>query len=550
MLMRLPAQLSSLFGLYSLQYPQRLITMLAQADNNGWRFLGRYWRTKDFSKLSVLKLNQLGPMQWLLLAWLVTGILCEIGFGLLIVSLWLNIGLAGGLELGLAAIIAYPVVWAHLLALTALGGSMSSIKQVGRILICAILERQVISLRKRYQFCVVAVTGSVGKTSTKLAIAKVLAADKRVIYQEGNYNDRVTVPLVLFGADKPAALYNLLAWARAFLHNQRVIRRGYPYDIAVLELGTDHPGQIAEFRYLHPDIAVVTAVAPEHMEYFVTLEAVAHEELEIAGFSERLLINGDDVDERFAAYLKDYAAYGLLADRTYRATYAQSEALDGEQVAFHLSGSKQVKARIPYVGAQGVKAALAAVAVADMLSIDISKIIPALEGLTPFAGRMQILQGLDNTTLIDDTYNASPIAVRAALDVLYAVKAPKKIVLLGSMNELGESSRKAHNEVGKYCDPKQLAVVATLGVEANKYLAPAARERGCRVIEFVNPYEAGAWAAGELVKGTVLLAKGSQNGVFAEEALKPLLARPEDRAKLVRQSPYWMDVKQRQFGAH
>src|SRR5690606_8740660 len=110
---------------------------------------------------------------------------------------------------------------------------------------------------------------------------KVLSgAGLRVQFQEGNYNDRVTVPLVVFGQSMPGLL-NPIAWIRIWQKNNRMIRRGYPYDVVVVEIGTDSPGQIAAFSYLKPEIAVITAIAPEHMEQFGSLDAVAREELSI-----------------------------------------------------------------------------------------------------------------------------------------------------------------------------------------------------------------------------------------------------------------------------
>jgi UDP-N-acetylmuramoyl-tripeptide--D-alanyl-D-alanine ligase len=160
---------------------------------------------------------------------------------------------------------------------------------------------------------------------------------------------------------------------------------------------------------------------------------------------------------------------------------------------------------------------------------------------------MQILPGIKDSVVIDDTYNASPLAVKAALDVLYAAKAKQRIAILGSMNELGAYSRQAHDEVGDYCDARKLDLVVTIGHDAKRWLAPAARRQGCTVQSFMNPHEAGAYVSGKLRKGGVVLAKGSQNGVFAEEALKPLLADPTDQAKLVRQSPAWLTKKSQRF---
>ena len=526
--------------MYAPDYPVVLVAALSAYNYSGWAFLRWFWRSDP-----ALKPNGPTVTDRLLSILLAIGMLSEVGLGTLLVYFGVRYRLPGGWEFGLALIVAYPLVWAHVLALTIMASNITRFKATAKTLLCLILEAQVRSLRKKYDFTVVAVAGSVGKTSTKLAIAKVLAANKRVAYQEGNFNDRLTVPLVVFGVDRPRSLYNLSGWAKVMLHNQRVIQKGYPYDIAVVELGTDGPGQIAEFAYLHPDLAVVTAVAPEHMAFFSSLDAVAQEELQVADFSEQLLYNQDDISPR---YLRGRGGltYGLGQAADYRATYKPGAKLAGEQVTFNIRG-QAYKAHTAYLGDQGAKVVLAALAVAAILGMDMGQAIAATEKLQPFAGRMQLLLGKHGTTIIDDTYNASPLAVKAALDVLYRASATKRIAILGSMNELGAESQAAHVEVGAYCDPKKLDIVVTIGKDANTYLAPEALKRGCVVTEFLNPNDAGKWVAERLEPGTVVLAKGSQNGVFAEEALKPLLAHSADEAKLVRQSTYWRKQKRRQF---
>jgi UDP-N-acetylmuramyl pentapeptide synthase len=198
---------------------------------------------------------------------------------------------------------------------------------------------------------------------------------------------------------------------------------------------------------------------------------------------------------------------------------------------------------VQYIGKQGAKFALAAAGVASMLGQKTAAIASGLPALVPFSGRMQILPGQKNSILIDDTYNASPVAVKAALDVLYAAKTSQRIAILGSMNQLGDYSPEAHREVGAYCDSKKLDLVITIGEGAKKWLAPAARERGCEVRSFVHAPDAGKFAHDKLKSGAVVLAKGSQDGVYAEEALKLLLANPADADKLVRQSEQWMRRK-------
>jgi UDP-N-acetylmuramoyl-tripeptide--D-alanyl-D-alanine ligase len=172
----------------------------------------------------------------------------------------------------------------------------------------------------------------------------------------------------------------------------------------------------------------------------------------------------------------------------------------------------------------------------------------ALAKIKTVPGRMNTLEGKAGSAIIDDTYNASPDAVSLALDALYETPADERIALLGNMNELGAGSEKYHRSAGKKCDPKRLDLVVTLGPEANEFLAAEAEKQGCNVERTSTPYEAATKIETYLSEGVVVLAKGSQNGVFAEEAVKLLLANPGDAGLLVRQSPQWLKKKQKSFG--
>nr|AIA15125.1 Mur ligase middle domain protein [uncultured bacterium] len=418
-------------------------------------------------------------------------------------------------------------------------------KKILRSIVCTILEWQVRRLRHKHRFQVIVVAGSISKTSTKLATAHTLEVSRRVIYQTGNYNDRVTVPLVLFGHQLPSLL-NVLAWLRIFVSNEAKIRLPYFYDVAVLEIGTDNPGQIKRFAYLQPDIAVVTAITPEHMEFFKTLDRVGAEELKVCDFSDKVLVNADDTP---AKYIQDRGVltYGQSSGVTYQASDINPLGLEGSDVELQLGTEPPFTARAHILGTQGVKILLAAAATAALAGLDDDEIQKGLLEVKPFAGRMQVLQGVRNSTIIDDTYNASPAPVIAALDVLYAAEAPQRIAILGNMNELGDFSEEAHRQVGAYCRKDKLDLVVTIGPDAEKYLAHEAAAQGCLIKSCSSPYEAGEYVKAHLAEGAVVLAEGSQNGVFAEESLKTLLANPGDAKRLVRQSAYWLEQKQRQF---
>jgi UDP-N-acetylmuramoyl-tripeptide--D-alanyl-D-alanine ligase len=160
---------------------------------------------------------------------------------------------------------------------------------------------------------------------------------------------------------------------------------------------------------------------------------------------------------------------------------------------------------------------------------------------------MNILRGLNGSTIIDDTYNSSPAAAVGAVQTFYSMDAPQRIAIMGSMNELGESSAAEHEKIGRLFNPDMVEWVITVGEEAEKYLAPAAHSNGCQVKSFRNAVQAGAFAHSVLEPGALVLAKGSQNAGYVEEAVKILLLDQDDAAKLVRQSPAWMATKENFF---
>jgi UDP-N-acetylmuramoyl-tripeptide--D-alanyl-D-alanine ligase len=419
-------------------------------------------------------------------------------------------------------------------------------KRLSRSLVVRILGWQVRRLRKRNTFKVVGVAGSIGKTSTKFAIANVLKAKHKVRFQEGNYNDLVSVPLIFFGSPIPS-LFNPVAWLRVFIKNEEAIGKPYPYDVVVVEIGTDGPGQIAAFgQYLHCDITVVTAITPEHMEFFEDLDHVAQEEFSVSKYSDELVVNTDYCDSKYldvpvpiTTFGDDTAVHYQLSKIKFTDSNAEFEVRHG--------GAAWLSANMSAVSKSELYSATAAAIVANKLGVSGGLITKAIAQLQPVSGRMQRLKGIKNSLILDETYNASPEAVKAALDSVYGMKATQKIAILGNMNELGSFSPDAHCEVGAYCDPKQLDLVVTLGPDANEYLAPAAIEQGCLVKTFNDPYTVGEFVRTQVKEGAVILVKGSQNNVYAEEAVKALLANPKDVSQLVRQSEEWLHKKQKNF---
>ncbi len=423
-------------------------------------------------------------------------------------------------------------------------------KRALKAIVVAILARQVRHLRSKHHFKIVGVVGGIGKTSTKSAIAKSLGKTLRVQYQEGNYNDIVSVPLIFFGHALPSLL-NPFTWIKIFLNNAKQIRGEYPYDVVVVELGTDRVGQIAAFRqYLKLDYAVVTAIVPEHMEYFHDMHTVANEELTVAAYAEKLIYNADLVAEEYRQPLRTAISYGNTQSADYLLVNVEHTA-KGFEGDIRRKGKPLLHFKHDAVSAVQLYSLLAAVTIGDELGLTPTQLLDGVSAITPVSGRLRRLRGINDSLIIDDTYNAIPEAVKAALEMLYKLKAPQKIAILGNMNQLGALSAQAHSEIGEFCEPVQLSLVVTIGPDAAAYLAPAAAAKGCAVKSFSTPYEAGAYLQHRIEKGAIVLAKGSQDRVFAEEAVKLLLADPKDASQLVRQSASWLARKQKSFnGVH
>lgn len=403
-------------------------------------------------------------------------------------------------------------------------------------------------LRVHPDIKLIIVTGSVGKTSTKVAIGTVLAEKFRVRLHEGNHNAELSAPLAILGIEYPENLKSIGTWLTIFKAARRRIKQPSDVDVIVQEVGSDRIGQVPHFgTYAKPAIAVVTAVSEEHMEFFKTLDAVAAEELSAANFSERALINRDNIAGKYAEDLTNanINTYGTTDAAEYSFSQEDFTIENGFTGLFRVRGefSIAVKVNLKVMGEHSIRAAIAAGAVGVRLGLSEDQLRSGLEKIRAVSGRMNVLRGVKDTIIIDDTYNASPLAVESALEALYQLSVPQKIAVLGSMNELGESSPAAHELVGRLCNGNQLAYVVTVGDDAEKYLAPAAQKNGNQVVSFKTALEAGAFVHKVLEEGAAILFKGSQGGIYLEEAVKIVLHSTEEESKLVRQSPQWLQTK-------
>lgn len=310
--------------------------------------------------------------------------------------------------------------------------------------------------RNRSEVKVVGVTGSVGKTTTKEAIAVVLSTRYNVLKSTGNLNTEIGLPLVLLELEE---------------RHQR----------AVLEMGMYRQGDIALLCGLaHPEIGVVTNVGPTHLERLRSMDNIAAAKAELV---ESLPVNGTAVlnadDARVAAMRANTRArvitYGLSQDAQCRAIDVASHGLGGVGFTLTWEGASQ-PVELPLPGRHNVYTALAAASVGLAEGFALDEIATALQAPNP-GGRIQTWKTAEGATIIDDSYNASPISMKAALDLLSEMQGTR-IAVLGDMYELGSAAESGHLDVGHYAATHADALY-TIGPKAAT-ISAAAKANGLR----------------------------------------------------------------------
>ena len=432
-------------------------------------------------------------------------------------------------------------------------------KQIFRNIVVAILTWEARTVLRKYKPRVIAVTGSVGKTSTKDAIYAALEDSLYVRKSRKSFNSDIGVPLTILGCE--SGWSNPLKWLQNIVEGGALILfpNHYPKWL-ILEVGTHTQGDITELtEWLKPDVVVVTALpdVPVHVENFKSPEHVAREKKKLVEALKSdgvLVLCGDD--KRTAALRKEFARYEsiLYGTELHNDIAATHVSVVYESDAHPTSMHFQVERKgesFPFVlsgrlGHQQVYPVLAALAVGQVLGVPAQKVVTQLSAQAPSPGRMRVLEGHNATTIIDDSYNSSPTALRAAVTTLKKIDTPgRKIVIVGDMLELGRYSAEAHKKAGV-----QIASVAdvliAVGVRA-KTIAQAAREAGfdpqcIQEFDSDDAREAGRTVRAMLEESDVVLVKGSQ-AIRLERAVKEVLKEPARAPEvLVRQEDAWLAV--------
>ena len=410
---------------------------------------------------------------------------------------------------------------------------------------------------RKYKPEVIAITGSVGKTSAKEAISQMLSSKFNIMSSKGNFNNEIGVPLTILGFRR-SPNKSIIGWISVCLKSLNKIfknDKNYPEKL-ILEMGADHPGDIGYLTNFIPiNIGIITKISKVHIEYFKTIEAIAKEKTKIFQNIKKdgwAILNGDDeVLCKYKSQLKcNIMTYGITNEADILATDLQilrQGDFIGMNFKVHYKGNV-VPIFLPgALGIPQVYSFLAGIAVSLIYGINLVEIsILAKKYFSP-RGRTNLIKAINNAFIIDDTYNSSPEALKIAIDLLIEMKQyihGKKIVVLGDMLELGEDSAELHRDIGEYIwNKKEIDYVFTIGNNTKDLhevvVSKEFNKNNC--VHFNNQQDLIDHLKSVINNDDLVLIKGSQ-GARMERVVKAIM-HDKKLAKdlLVRQDKSWIN---------
>lgn len=430
-------------------------------------------------------------------------------------------------------------------------------KKTFKKIITFIITWQARLILKKYNPKIIAITGSVGKTSTKDAIFTVLSKFKSVRKSEKSFNSEIGLPLTILGA--PNGWDDPFIWLENILKGFLLIifKQKYP-DYLILEVGVGKPGDIKKnvASWLRPDVVIITRFPdkPVHVEFFPSVEKIIEEKSALVSILKKdgiLILNHDD-EKVYSLHLKSkcktVVSYGMHENSTYHSVYPtylyktknKIKVPSGINFKLEYEGNTFPIMLPNILGMHNIGQALAAVACAHELGCDLLDCIKEIsEYMTP-PGRLSLIEGINDSVIIDDTYNSSPVAMESAIGVLNELEGKRKIAVFGDMLELGKFTEEEHRLAGeKIVGVADVLVV--VGPRA-KSIASGAKDKGFpqkEVYSFENSITTAKFLEGIIEKGDIVLIKGSQ-GVRLERAVEAVMEHKELKKKLLcRQDKEW-----------
>ncbi len=426
-------------------------------------------------------------------------------------------------------------------------------KEIFKSLVVKVITFEAKVILRRHKPTIVAITGNVGKTSTKDAIYAAIKTQVSVRKSEKSFNSEIGVPLTVLGLSN--------AWSNPFLWAKNIIEgfffaffsRSYA-KVLILEMGVDHPGDMQTLtKWVKPDIVVLTRLpdVPVHVEFFSSPEAVVEEKMKLIESLKvdgMFVYNADDtiIESKLPEVLQKTVSFGRYLDSDYKVVNDSLVYKDDKLIGtkFKVSGAGKTfsLSLVGTAGTQSAYAAAAALATTDALELDVSIAAKNLNSFLTPPGRMRIIPGIKSTLIIDDTYNASPTAAEVALQTLQEIKyAKRKIAVLGDMMELGKFSADEHKKIGERLKESDVDILLTIGVRSRQ-IAEGALAVGMQeenIFQYDDVARAGRELQALLESGDVVLVKASQS-IRAERIVEEVMNEPGlAESLLVRQGSTW-----------
>lgn len=346
--------------------------------------------------------------------------------------------------------------------------------------------------RSRLKIKVVGITGSTGKTSTKDLVAAALSSKYKVFKTKGNFNNEIGLPLMIFN-----------------ITNE--------YDIAVLEMGMSNFGEIHNLADVaRPDIAIITNIGVSHLEYLKTRENILKAKLEITDFFNKtntLIINNDnDLLKTINSNIYDVMRVGIEESNNDFLTLNYKLYDDAVNFTLHEKyGNKDFEFNINIIGKHNISNSLLAIACGRMLGLSYEELQEGFRNIEFTSMRLDIIKG-SKFTLIDDSYNASPDSMKAAIDVLASIEGKRKVAILGTMKELGEDAFRLHKEIGEYAKLKNIDLLLCVGEFEDAYRVGFKIQE--KIIKFINNEEVINYLEKNVLQGDCILIKASRSMKF------------------------------------
>ncbi len=425
-------------------------------------------------------------------------------------------------------------------------------KMTFKKIVVAILTYEARVLLARKRPTIVAVTGSVGKTSTKDAIYSVLKNYKHTRKSQKSFNSDIGVPLSVLGLQN--GWNSPWLWLRNIVDGAFVafFSKEYP-EVLVLEMGVDRPGDMAKLaQWVQPDVVVLTRFpdVPVHVEYFKEPGDVVREKMQLVHALRPdgvVIFNNDDqlIKDALTEVRQQAIGFSRYSPAPFTVTGDKTLYKDGKPtgVSFTIShvDTQAVVDLYDVLGTQSVYVAAAAAAVGVQFGLTLKEVAAAFLEHPPVPGRMRIIEGANDVVIVDDTYNSSPVAAEKALQTMHELSVGgRKILVLGDMLELGRFSVREHERIGELA-AEAGDMLVTLGVRAHM-IAEGALEQGMsekNILQYDDVKRAAEELAALVKPGDVVLVKASQ-GIRAEQVVKRLMKHPEQAYDLlVRQEDMW-----------